>query len=156
MIHHRDTEGAKKRKIHHRDAEGTEGKGKLTMRTADKDDPLTYDIIGAAIDAHRILGPGLLESVYEEALCIELEERGLSLERQKRIDIDYRGRIIGDLFADIIVESGVILELKSVEKLLPIHTAQLLTYLKLTGIQKGLLINFNVATLKQGIKRIIL
>lgn len=126
------------------------------MRTANEDDPLTYAIIGAAIDAHRFLGAGLLESVYEEALCIELEERGLDFERQKRIDIHYKGRNIGDLYADVIVDNNAILELKAVEKLLPIHTAQLMTYLKLTGIQKGLLINFNVVALKQGIKRISL
>ena len=126
------------------------------MRTEDKQDPLTFEIIGAAIDAHRILGPGLLESVYEEALCIELEERQLEFQRQKQIDIDYRGRSIGDLYADVIVENSVILELKSVDKLHPIHTAQLMTYLKLAKIRKGLLINFNVEILKQGIKRVIL
>ena len=126
------------------------------MRIEDKQDPLTFEIIGAAIDAHRVLGPGLLESVYEEALCIELDERGLDYQRQQRIAIDYKGRDIGDHYADVIVENSVILELKSVERLLPIHTAQLMTYLKLAKIKKGLLINFNVETLKQGIKRVIL
>ena len=151
MFHHRGRRG-----IHHRGTEDTEGKSKRMMRTEDKQDPLTFEIIGAAIDAHRILGPGLLESVYEEALCIELEERQLEFQRQKQIDIDYRGRSIGDLYADVIVENSVILELKSVDKLHPIHTAQLMTYLKLAKIRKGLLINFNVEILKQGIKRVIL
>ena len=123
-------------------------------RTGDEQDPLTFEIIGAAIDAHRVLGPGLLESVYEEAFCIELDERGLDYQRQQRIAIAYKGRDIGDLYADVIVENSVILELKAVEKLLPIHTAQLMTYLKLTGIKKGLLINFNVEALRHGIKRV--
>ncbi len=94
-----------------------------------------------------------MESLYEEALCVELEERNLSYERQKLLEIDYKGRNIGNFFIDIMVENRVIVELKSVKNLLPVHDAQLLCYLRLTNIRIGLLINFNVATLKQGIRR---
>ena len=120
-----------------------------------RSDPLTYEIIGAAIEVHRILGPGLMEGLYEEALCIELEERSLACERQKRIKAIYKGREIGEFFADVIVDNRVVLELKSVSKLAPVHEAQLISYLKLAEIHVGLLINFNVAVLKQGIKRLV-
>ncbi len=119
-------------------------------------DRLTHEIIGAAIDIHRALGPGLLESIYEDAFCIELEERNLTYERQRQVELLYRERNIGDLYADLIVENSVIVELKSVQTLQRIHTAQLMTYLKLTGLKRGLLINFNVHILKEGIKRIVL
>ncbi|MCE2471613.1 MAG: GxxExxY protein [Anaerolineae bacterium] len=123
------------------------------MRRTENNDPSTYEIIGAAIEVHRILGPGLLESLYEEALCVELEERNLSYERQKLLEIDYKERNIGNFFIDIMVENRVIVELKSVKNLLPVHDAQLLCYLRLTNIRIGLLINFNVANLKLGIRR---
>ncbi|MCY3917502.1 MAG: GxxExxY protein [Chloroflexi bacterium] len=119
-------------------------------------DPLTYKIIGAAIQVHRALGPGLLEELYEEAFGIELEERNLQFERQRRIDVVYKGRDIGDMYADIVVENAVIVELKSVQSLHQIHMAQLMTYMKLMNLKKGLLINFNVSVLKKGIKRIAL
>lgn len=122
---------------------------------ANNSDPLTFQIIGAAIEVHRVLGPKLLESVYEEALCIELGLRELAFERQKKIELNYKGHEIGTFFVDIIVENSVIVELKSVANLAPVHEAQLISYLKLTGIRRGLLINFSVATLKNGIKRII-
>ena len=123
------------------------------MQKSDKGDPLTYQIIGAAIEVHRVLGPGLLEILYEEALCIELEERNLEYERQKHVAIGYKGRTIGSFYVDIIVENRVILELKSVKQLAPVHEAQLICYLRLTNLNTGLLINFNVETLKQGVKR---
>ena len=126
------------------------------MSQSERQDPLTYQIIGAAIEVHRVLGPGLLERVYEDALCVELEERKIRYERQKNIEINYKGRMIGDLIADVIVENRVIVELKSVESLLPIHTAQLLTYLKLTNLKVGLVINFNIPILKDGVKRLVL
>ena len=118
-------------------------------------DPLTYEIIGAAIEVHRILGPGMMESLYEEALCIELEERGLAFERQKRIIANYKGHEIGKSFADVVVENRVVLELKSVSALAPVHEAQLISYLRLAKVHVGLLINFNVATLKKGVKRLV-
>ena len=117
---------------------------------------LLYEIIGAAIEVHRVLGPGLLESIYEDVLCIELEERNIQYHRQKPIAIVYKGRSIGSGRIDILIDDRVIVELKSVGQLIPIHTAQIMTYLKLTGVKLGLLINFNTELLKNGIKRIIL
>lgn len=115
---------------------------------------LTGQIIGAAIEVHKELGPGLLESIYEECLCRELELRKIPFQNQKIIQIKYKGKQINnDYRLDIVVDYKVILELKACEAILPIHEAQLLTYLKLTGIQIGLLINFNVPVLKDGIKR---
>ncbi len=117
---------------------------------------LSYQIIGAAMEVHRTLGAGLLESVYEEAFCIELEEKNLPYERQKDIGIVYKGRSIGNMRADIIVDNHIIVELKAVERLLGVHDAQILTYLKITQLRLGLLINFNSTILKNGIKRVIL
>ena len=115
---------------------------------------LTGKVIGAAIDVHKQLGPGLLESVYEECLCMELQKRKLQVIRQKSIDLQYKGvKLETKLFLDILVEDKVIVELKAVSKLEPIHEAQLLTYLKLADKKYGLLINFNVQLLKDGIKR---
>ena len=117
---------------------------------------LTRDVIGAAIEVHKILGPGLLESAYEECLCHELKLRNITYERQKELPIEYKGIKLDCGYRwDIVVARKLILELKSCNNLEPIHKAQLLTYLKLTGIRIGLLINFNVPILKQGIKRII-
>ena len=117
---------------------------------------LTRDVIGAAIEVHKILGPGLLESAYEECLCHELKLRNITYERQKELPIEYKGiKLDCGYRLDIVVARKLILELKSCNNLEPIHKAQLLTYLKLTGIRIGLLINFNVPILKQGIKRII-
>ena len=127
-----------------------------TRRESDQDDPLTYDILGAAIEVHRRLGPGLLEGLYEEALCIELDERKLRFERQKLLALDYRGRAIGNYFIDLVVENSVIIELKAVGKLAPVHEAQLLSYLKLANLHIGLLINFNEETLMHGVKRLAL
>jgi len=116
---------------------------------------LTGGIIGAAIDVHRQLGPGLLESVYEECLCIELSNRKLEFGRQKIIDLRYKNRELENkLVLDLLVENEVIVELKAVKKLEAIHEARLLTYLKLTNKKCGLLINFNVQVLKDGIKRL--
>ena len=126
------------------------------MDSSHKQDPLTYSIIGAAIEVHRVLGPGLLEALYEDAFCIELAERKLKHERQRQVDVLYKGREIGNMYADIVVENKVIVELKSAKRLNDIHVAQLLTYLKLMDLIKGLLINFNVRTLREGIKRIVL
>jgi GxxExxY protein len=118
---------------------------------------LTGDIIGAAIEVHKILGPGLLESAYEECLCHELGLRGIPFERQKELPIEYKGISLDCSYRlDIVVANNVILELKACESLEPIHEAQLLTYLKLTAIKLGLLINFNVPVLKEGIKRLAL
>lgn len=118
---------------------------------------LTESIIGAAIDVHRELGPGLLESAYEECLCHELHLRGLRFQRQVELPVTYKGlKLDCGYKLDIVVEEQIVLELKSIEQILPIHQAQLLTYLRLSGKRLGLLINFNVAVLKNGIVRRIL
>jgi len=118
---------------------------------------LTRTIIGAAIDVHRELGPGLLESAYEECLCHELELRNLSCERQVSLPVVYKEvKLDCGYRLDVIVEGTVVLELKSIEEVLPIHEAQLLTYLRLSGRPVGLLINFNVPILKDGITRRVL
>jgi GxxExxY protein len=118
---------------------------------------LTEAIIGAAITVHRELGPGLLESVYEKCLAFELADRGLSVTTQKEIPVRYKNLTFDCSFrADLIVENKVLLELKSIDQLSPIHTSQVITYLKLTGLRTALLINFNVPTLKTGLKRISL
>jgi len=118
---------------------------------------LTEAIIGAAIAVHRELGPGLLESVYEKCLAFELADRGLSIATQKEIPVRYKNLTFDCSFrADLIVENKVLLELKSIDQLMPIHTSQVITYLKLTGLKIALLINFNVPTLKTGLKRISL
>ncbi len=118
---------------------------------------LTGKVIGAAIEVHRTLGPGLLESTYEECLCHELNLRKIKFERQKEIPIDYKGiKLDCGYRLDLLINKRLILELKCCESLQPIHEAQLLTYLKLTGIKIGLLINFNVPLLREGIKRIVI
>ena len=117
---------------------------------------ITDQVIGAAIEVHRHLGPGLLESAYEQCLCHELSVRKISFRRQVRQPITYKGLNIDCAYQiDVVVEDKVILELKSVDNLLPIHDAQLLTYLRLSGKKVGLLLNFNVPVLKDGIKRMV-
>lgn len=122
-----------------------------------RDAALTSSIIDAAIEVHRWLGPGLLESVYEACLAQELEERNVPYERQKKLPVQYKGRGLELGFClDLLVDDRVVVELKSVEQLLPVHEAQLLTYLKLSHKQTGLLLNFNCRLLKDGIKRLVL
>jgi len=118
---------------------------------------ITEKIIGAAIDVHRALGPGLLESAYEECLCHELNLTGLTFRRQVELPIRYKGvQLDCGYRVDLVVQEAVIVELKCVEKLLPIHDAQLLTYLRLSGIRVGLLMNFHTPALHQGIIRKVL
>ncbi len=117
---------------------------------------LSSRIIGAAIEVHKALGPGLLESAYEECICHELSIGGLSLERQKPLAVRYKGINLDCGYRlDVVVEDAIILELKSCEKIEPIHKAQLLTYLKLSGFKLGLLLNFNVTLMREGIVRIV-
>lgn len=116
---------------------------------------LTEKIIGACIEVYRHLGPGLTETLYEAALCHELELRGISLRRQVEVPVSYKGKAIGKGFVDLLVEGSVIVELKSCESLSPVHRAQLICYLQITGLPIGLLVNFNVAVLKDGVKRVI-
>ncbi len=118
---------------------------------------LSGQIIGAAIEVHKTLGPGLLESIYEECLCIELQRRKIPYQRQNEIDIEYKGTKLENKFRiDVLVNNMIVVELKSCDELAPIHDAQVLTYLKLTGLKVGLLINFNVPVLREGIKRLVL
>jgi GxxExxY protein len=119
-------------------------------------DPLTEKIIAAAIEVHRVLGPGLLESIYEEALAIELELRGLSFRRQVPVDVHYKGRVIKGQCIDLIVEEQVVVELKSVSKLPEVATAQTLSYLRAAGLKRALLLNFGMTRLVDGIKRLSL
>lgn len=119
-------------------------------------DKLTEKIIGAAIAVHRVLGPGLLESAYEECLCYELSQLGLSFERQVALPVRYKDvKLDCGYRMDIVVEGSVIIEIKAVERLIPVHDAQLLSYLKLAHIRVGLLLNFHVPVLKNGLKRIV-
>ncbi len=131
MISHRDTEIAELNKI-------------------------TEKIIGCGIEVHRHLGPGLLESAYEAALCVELGLQGLQYQRQVPIPLTYKGEQIGDYRIDLVVEDAVVVEIKSVERHDPLFEAQVLTYLRITGKKIGLLMNFNSRLLTNGIKRLIL
>lgn len=122
---------------------------------AEKDE-LTEKIIGAAIEVHRILGPGLLESIYEEALSIEMSLRGIPFQRQVEVDVQYKGHVIKGQRLDILVAGQVVVELKSVAQLPEVAMAQVLSYLKATGFGRGLLINFGASRLVDGIKRVSL
>ena len=135
---------------------GEQSESKDTESTEEfENNSLTDTIIGAAITVHRELGPGLLESVYEKCLAFELADRGLSATTQQEIPVSYKNLTFDCGFrADLIVENKVLVELKSIDQLLPVHTAQVLTYLKLSNLRTGLLINFNVPLLKSGIKRL--
>ena len=126
------------------------------MKEKDRLDQITESIIGGGIKVHRALGPGLLESAYEACLAFELSELGLRVERQKPIPVVYRDvRLDCGYRADMIVEGAVVIELKVVDQIAPIHKAQLLSYLKLTGCNVGLLMNFNVKVLKDGVVRMV-
>ena len=120
------------------------------------DNEITYEIRGAVYDVYKELGPGLLESVYEEALCFELEQRGLKVERQVQVPIKYKGNVLkSELRLDILVEDKVIVELKSVEEMKKVFSKQLLTYLRLMNKKVGLLVNFNTDDILTSIKRIV-
>jgi GxxExxY protein len=123
---------------------------------SEKINQLAWDVIGAAIEVHRVLGPVFLEAVYEEALCLELRLRQIPYERQREVEVDYKGETVGQGRLDLLIDEALVVELKAVQALAPIHTAQVISYLKATGHRLGLLINFNVPILKEGIKRVIL
>ena len=124
--------------------------------TADRLNRITEIIIGAAIRVHRTLGPGLLESVYLACLAFELAEEGVGVETQRPIPVEYRGvRLECGFRADLIVEGAVIVEVKSLERLAPVHQAQMITYLRLSGCLVGLILNFNSSVMKDGIKRVV-
>ena len=116
-------------------------------------DPLTASIIASAIEVHRILGPGLLESIYEEALCHELSLRSISFERQKEIDVIYKGKVIKGQRLDLVIDSQDVAEIKAVKTLNDAFSSQVLSYLKSTGLKRALLINFSAQKLVSGLKR---
>ena len=118
-------------------------------------DELARRVIGAAIEVHRALGPGYIESVYEEAICIEIDDLRIPFERQVKIAVEYKGRKVGEGRLDLLVAKILPVELKAVESFAAIHQVQLISYLKMTHLQLGRLINFNVPILKNGIKRVI-
>jgi len=126
------------------------------VKTAEEWDDLSGRDIGAAIEVHRELGPGLTEIMYEEALCHEFDLRGIRYARQVPIDVSYKSKPIGSTRLDLVVEGELTVELKACESLGPVHRAQMICYLRVTGHKVGLLINFNVAILKDGIKRVVL
>lgn len=126
------------------------------MQEPDKEvDDLANAVIGAAIEVHRVLGPGYLESVYEGALAIELALRGMPFERQKPINVEYKGHTVGEGRLDLLVGGKLIVELKAIDAFAPVHTAQIFSYLKTMNLSLGLLINFNVALLRHGLKRVV-
>ena len=116
---------------------------------------LSNAVIRSAIEVHRELGPGLLESVYETALCVELRASGVDVQRQVGIPLFYKGELISEHRADLIVANRIVVEIKSISRFDPIHTAVMLTYLRIAQLRLGLLLNFNTPVMKQGIKRII-
>jgi len=119
-------------------------------------DTLAHAVIGAAIEVHRHLGPGYLESVYEEALALEFGIQNISYQRQCAMPVTYKGRQVGQGKVDFLVGGMLVVELKAVEKLLPLHKAQVISYLKASGCQLGLLVNFDERTLREGIQRVVL
>jgi GxxExxY protein len=135
--------------ISHRATESTETE-------LERINSISERVIGCAIEVHKQLGPGLLESVYESALCVELQLAGLQYQQQVPVSVSYKGHLIGDLRLDLLAENLVVVEIKSVERTEPVFEAQVLSYLKLSGKRLGLLINFNNRLVKTGIQRFIL
>ena len=117
---------------------------------------ITERIIGCGIEVHRELGPGLPEAVYETALCIELQSRGLSFKRQIGVPIYYKGHLISEHRPDLIVGDAIIVEVKSIERIAQVHVAQVMTYLRITALHIGLIMNFNSVTMRAGIRRVVL
>jgi GxxExxY protein len=119
-------------------------------------DLLTETVIGSAIEVHRALGPGLLESVYRDCLLIELVDARLRVESECRVQLNYKGHVIGSrLKLDLLVENSLVVEVKAVEQIHPLHLAQVITYLKLTGCPTGLILNFNTTSLRSGVRRVV-
>ena len=128
---------------------------KMVIEPEERVDEMAHAVIGAAIEVHRHLGPGFLESIYEEALCVELQSLRIPFERQKEIGVLYKDREIGKHRIDLLVGGLLIVELKTVEALAEIHKAQIISYLKAMRLSLGLLIKFNVPVLKNGIQRVV-
>ncbi|MGA7983372.1 MAG: GxxExxY protein [Chromatiaceae bacterium] len=126
------------------------------MEPSEELDRIARQTIGAAIEVHRNLGPGFLEGIYEAALAIELVQRGISFQRQVAVDVQYKGVKVGESRLDLLVENTLVVELKAVDTLLPIHVAQVISYLKVVKRPLGLLLNFKVEMMRKGIQRVIL
>jgi GxxExxY protein len=137
-----------------RGAEDAEGKGGLVEPDGELN-RVTEAVIGAAIEVHRVLGPGYLESLYERAMCLEMTERGIAFVRQAPFSIFYKGAPIGETRLDLLVDRQLLVELKATEGCVPVHLAQVMSYLKATRLTLGLLINFNVRSLRHGVRRVI-
>jgi len=131
-------------------------RAKIYFEPGDELDRLANRVIGAAIEVHRELGPGFMEAVYEEALCVELELRGIPFIRQAPITVSFKNRTVGEGRVDLLVADKLIVELKAVDRLSVIHTAQILSYMKAAECKLGLIINFNSLQLRYGIKRVVL
>jgi GxxExxY protein len=129
---------------------------RVPTKLSDDLEDLVHRTIGCCIDVHRALGPGLLESIYSRAVCIELTRSGIAYEREKVIPVTYRDELLCSQRLDIVVANQIVLEIKSVERLHPVHRAQALTYLRVSRLPIALLMNFNVAVLPEGLKRIVL
>ena len=123
---------------------------------SDELEALVHDTIGCCITVHRTLGPGLLETIYSRAVALELKAAGISFEREKRYPVTYRGELLCEQHLDFVVGGAIVLEIKSIEALAPIHHSQLLSYLRVSRLRVGLLLNFNVAVLKDGLVRKVL
>ena len=118
-------------------------------------DAIAAELLDAAIEVHRALGPGFLEAIYEEALCVELALRAIPFVRQSSVAVHYKGRIVGDARIDLLVADRLLVELKAIEQIAPIHVAQAMSYLKATGLPLALLVNFNAPVLLRGVRRVI-
>jgi GxxExxY protein len=129
---------------------------RVSTRLSDDLEDLIHRVIGCCIDVHRALGPGLLESIYSRAVWIELGAQGIAFEREKLLPVTYRDQLICNQRIDIVVEKQLVLEIKSVERIHPVHRAQVLTYLRVSKLPVALLMNFNVAVLREGLDRIVL
>jgi GxxExxY protein len=138
--------------VNRQDAKGAKNLG--LVEPAELDD-LAHRVIGAALEVHRLLGPGFLESVYEDALCVELALRGIEFAGQVPVGVEYKGKRVGEARLDLLVGGSLVVELKAVEHIAPIHVAQVLSYLKATRLPLGLLISFNATLLQHGIKRVV-
>ena len=125
------------------------------VEPSERIDGLARAVIGAAIEVHRELGPGFLEGVYEEALAVELALRGIACVRQQAVEVWYKGHLVGEGRIDLLVDDGLVVEVKAVETLLPVHRAQVVSYLRATGRPLGLLLNFRAAQMRDGIERVI-
>ena len=136
------------------DAEDAEGGGEL-VEPGIEVNLLTEAVIGAAIEVHRVLGPGYLESFYERALCVELADRGIVFVRQAPFPVFYKGSLVGETRLDLLIDERVLVELKASDGYSPVHLAQIMSYLKATGLTLGLLINFNVRSLRHGVRRVV-